>query len=100
MSSQTLEQITERDCEVLILGDIQKQTGRGPQETALADPVLRREFESDDLQRSILTSILSSLLLHCPLRCLFCISEVLANFQLFILPFTVSYHSVHYEDTL
>lgn len=44
-SSQTLKQIAERDWEVSVLGDIRKPTGHGPQQTALADPVLSRELD-------------------------------------------------------
>lgn len=90
VSGQTLEQIAEKGCEVLILGDIQKPTGHGPQQTALADPVLSWQLGLYDLQKSLLTSILFSFLLHYPSWCSYCISETSANFQVFTLPLTVT----------
>lgn len=66
VSSQTLEQITETGHEVLILGDIQQPTGHGPQQTALADPVLSRELGFVDLRSSLLTSVFFCLLLQYP----------------------------------
>lgn len=46
---------------IWVLGDVQKPSGHGPQQTAPADPDFNREL---DLQLSLLTSILFSLLLH------------------------------------
>lgn len=64
LSGQTLEQIAERGCEVSILADIQKPTGHGPKQTAVADAVLSSELGHDDLQKPLLTSIHFSFLLH------------------------------------
>lgn len=48
----------QRGCGFPIPGDIQNPTGHSPEQPALVDPAFSREFGLDDLQRSLLTSII------------------------------------------
>lgn len=52
---QTVEQVSQRHCEVTVFGDTQNPTGHSLEQPAGADPALSRKVGLDDLQRYLPT---------------------------------------------